>query len=478
MPTARPAKADEVHPDVMASVDTGDASADAPDVQPALAKPPSLFRYLSDSISKSVNRPAHLKAKLRENLEHSTMFRKCSSEQLDRLAEKFEPLEFQRGDVLQLQGALQERALIVVEGSVVRQRVVDDQLKVVGSLGAQDSSASVGMLHLLRKERSFATLKAHSAGAAFQIRSEVLAQAVRDDPELALAIIASLTHEVRMQSARNAVHTPLFMQKGKQLAAEPLPWFAVTCAAAVESFYRSAMNALINSALTGKPRAALFPNMHIQVPTRIVYINGFKSLRSVLDAKVDLETYEFPQLAGLGVAVLPGLIMTPVSSLLEASNAGHTNPEPMATRWMRGLLPRAVREVVFGIGINQLSDYMEERLPVFQDNQTMRNFAGSFCAGLVAGYLSHVPHSMSALKLLNPQKSYGQLFAQYSEAWDRRVPQNVRWRRPLVGTLACIFPKGCLVRSAQISGSFIIINSTINALKHLRVKLERADSSS
>ena len=37
----------------------------------------------------------------------------------------------------------------------------------------------------------------------------------------------------------------------------------------------------------------------------------------------------------------------------------------MATRWMRGLVPRAAREVIFGIGLNQLSDYCEERVPDF-----------------------------------------------------------------------------------------------------------------
>ena len=62
-------------------------------------------------------------------------------------------------------------------------------------------------------------------------------------------------------------------------------------------------------------------------------------------------------------ACIPGLLMTPVSSMLEACNAGHANPEPLALRWMRGIQPRALREVIFGIGINQLSDWCEERVP-------------------------------------------------------------------------------------------------------------------
>jgi hypothetical protein len=50
-----------------------------------------------------------------------------------------------------------------------------------------------------------------------------------------------------------------------------------------------------------------------------------------------------------------GIIMTPLSSMLEASNAGHMNPEPITTRWMRGITWRMTREVIFGIGLNQMS---------------------------------------------------------------------------------------------------------------------------
>ena len=62
-------------------------------------------------------------------------------------------------------------------------------------------------------------------------------------------------------------------------------------------------------------------------------------------------------------ALLPGVLMTPVSSVLEASNAGHSNPEPLYRRATRGMAPRGVREVIFGVGLNQLSDFCEERVP-------------------------------------------------------------------------------------------------------------------
>lgn len=58
---------------------------------------------------------------------------------------------------------------------------------------------------------------------------------------------------------------------------------------------------------------------------------------------------------------MPGVLMSPLSGLLEASNAGHSNPAPMSTRWLYGAMPRMMREIIFGIGINQLSEWCEER---------------------------------------------------------------------------------------------------------------------
>ena len=47
--------------------------------------------------------------------------------------------------------------------------------------------------------------------------------------------------------------------------------------------------------------------------------------------------------------------------IIEATNA-NLDPEPVHVKWRRGYLPRAVREVIFGVGsVNQMSDYFEER---------------------------------------------------------------------------------------------------------------------
>jgi len=351
----------------------------------------SMVRWLSDSISGITTR----RGKLLENLASSTMFRNLTDSQREKLADLFTEFEFQKGDVLQLQGERQEQALVVIEGTFIRQRIIDDQLHLVGSLGYAGSSSTIGMLHLLNRDPTFATVKALTNGVAFRIHAQDLEGFLSENHDISIRVIAGLSHEVWRQSAPNTNQTPLFLQKGQNLPAEPLPWFAVTCAAAVESFYRSGMNALINAALSGKPRAALFPNMHVQVPVRVIYINGFKGIRHMVDSNVDLHRFDHPQAVGALLATLPGLIMSPVSSMLEASNAGHSNPEPLSIRWTRGFAPRCVREIIFGVGINQLSDYYEERFPWFHDNKFLKNLSGSFCAGLVAGYLSHVPHSLS-----------------------------------------------------------------------------------
>lgn len=54
----------------------------------------------------------------------------------------------------------------------------------------------------------------------------------------------------------------------------------------------------------------------------------------------------------------PGVLLR---ASAEACNA-EANKEPLSRRWMRGMVPRGGREMIFGIGINQLSDACEERV--------------------------------------------------------------------------------------------------------------------
>ncbi|KAI9910818.1 hypothetical protein PsorP6_010481 [Peronosclerospora sorghi] len=156
--------------------------------------------------------------------------------------------------------------------------------------------------------------------------------------------------------------------------------------------------------------------------------------------------------------------------MLEAFNAGDMNPESLSTRWIRGTAPRMLREVIFGVGLNQLSDYFEERMMV-TSSPAMNNALGSMIAGVVCGYLSHVPHNLSTMKLMHPQKSYVDHMNDFIRRAEVRVPKKVSpLQRYLAATaMALLFPKGLTVRTSQIVGSFIILNGTINLLKEVDI---------
>jgi hypothetical protein len=89
-------------------------------------------------------------------------------------------------------------------------------------------------------------------------------------------------------------------------------------------------------------------------------------------------------------------------------------------------------------------------------------------AGVLSGYLSHVPHNLSTLKLLRPSESYGILFKSLLDGNKPRVEkllgaQSSETAKNLLTALLTVFaPKGVTIRTGQIVGSFIIVNGTIN----------------
>eukprot|EP01064_Diplonema_japonicum_P025660 TRINITY_DN37076_c0_g1_i1.p1 TRINITY_DN37076_c0_g1~~TRINITY_DN37076_c0_g1_i1.p1 ORF type:complete len:313 (+),score=81.17 TRINITY_DN37076_c0_g1_i1:88-939(+) len=251
------------------------------------------------------------------------------------------------------------------------------------------------------------------------------------------------------------------------------PVFATSVAATVESFYRSALNAFINRALLGQKLQRLFPDMHVQAPTRVLYINGIKQSRSWLANNVNPEEYgSAASLVRAGVWVGPGLLMTPISSLLEAANAGNKNPEPLLTkRWLRGVTARCVREIIFACGVNQLSEYVEDSIPMETiSNGLYRNSVGSLIAGVASGYFSHVPHNMSALKLHYPQKTYGELFAEYAQKSEARLPASMApATKQSVAKVFCVLcPQALVARTTQIVGTFMLLNGFIYLLKDVK----------
>mmetsp|Transcript_22637 Transcript_22637/g.63604 ORF Transcript_22637/g.63604 Transcript_22637/m.63604 type:complete len:463 (-) Transcript_22637:48-1436(-) len=380
---------------------------------------------------------------------------------------------FGEGNYLLRQGEESDRAYFVMNGEVRRLRTTigSDQEHVVDR---KSIGMAVNSLHHLGRDKVYASAVCTSPRCeAFCLLGGELEELLRKEPDLAREVIQSLQIEVRRQNkSLRAYKTPMLETKQRFVNVP-----ACMIAAGTESYYRSALNAYLNYSLTGE-RGRLFPNMGVQVPTRIMYVLGFKSLRSMADIYVDARQYQNPTSVRLASVLAPGIIMCPVSSILEATNAGNLNPESMATRWMRGYLPRMMREVIFGVGLNQLSDVLEERLMgMHVVNKYVSNILGSLGAGIVAGYLSHVPHNLSTLKLVEPKTPYSSLFQKFVA---KSVPDSARARinaivpafaAPLVtNSFAILFPRGCTIRTMQIVGTFIILNSTINFFDHYESK--------
>ncbi|TMW63889.1 hypothetical protein Poli38472_014799 [Pythium oligandrum] len=388
------------------------------------------------------------------------IFALCSEPTLRKICAKASRVTFPKGRVIYHQGEPQTELLVVTDGRVESTKLINGQ---VHQIAVVTPGHAVGANHALLRDPAAVSCRCVTPVSAFAIHSDALDELL-EDKTTSREVIHSLSKEIRRQAA--LLQTPLLEQHAK-----PTPYFATSVAAALESFYRSAMNSLLNARLTGQTPSTLFPNMGMQIPTRVVYINGFKGIRHLMEKHVDADSYDNPQLVRLAEAITPGIIMTPISGILEGFNAGHMNPEPMTTRWMRGFMPRALREVIFGIGLNQLSDYFEERIPI-TTSPALSNAIGSMVAGCVAGYLSHVPHNLSTMKLMNPQKPYTAHMQDFIRHSESRVPNTIapRSRFLAAAALAILFPRGLTIRTTQIVGSFIILNGTINSLKEVNAE--------
>ena len=350
---------------------------------------------------------------------------------------------------------------------------------------------SFGTLHVFGELPAVATTTAITSGVCWRLSSKALQNAVTarnvNDNELALDIASGLAAEVFRLS--NSYSTPLFEQPAQKVNVA-----AVSVAAAVESYYRSALNSFLNAAIqstmakdaagkaaasavksSGMSLAQMFPEMHVQIPTRVMYINGFKLSRQWLAGLVEEPVAaatargdeQSRSLIMLIPALLPGVLMTPISSILEACNAGHSNPEPLYRRWIRGVVPRCGREIIFGLGLNNLTDWAEERIPRdVCETKVMRNALGSMTAGVISGYFSHVPHNLSTMKLLQPDVSYSVHVQSLVNAAKQRVPSTMPGpaREVAATALALLLPKGLAIRTTQVVGSFVLLNGISHLL--------------
>ena len=134
---------------------------------------------------------------------------------------------------------------------------------MVHQFGPYSTARTMGSLHFMRNEPAYATIQCVSPECtAFSIAANDFKRLMQNSQsDVAEGVVYSLQKHVRSMG-KIAQRTPLLRQSQKSVQA---PIFATSVAAAVESFYRSGMNAYINAHLTGKPVAALFPHMHVQV---------------------------------------------------------------------------------------------------------------------------------------------------------------------------------------------------------------------
>jgi len=408
------------------------------------------------------------------------MFQKVPQNMLKEITDKMTLRVAKQNEVLAKQGDACDRFFLLQEGDLHRQYYDSDLGRAHDVIFAIKGKSINSMRVIGGGELPNTVTCATDSCRIFEMRRHNFLSLLRQQPDIAIGVAEGLSDEIRNGSRKYV--TPFFLSKQSTDISYP----AVAIAAGIESYYRSALNAMLNARLTGV-KAELFPNMHIQVPVRVSYIMGFKGMRAMIEEHVDPDKFARfgPSTVGLAMALTPGIVMTPISSVLEATNAGHMNSESMATRWMRGVMPRGAREIIFGLGLNQMSDYFEERFASWLgfEHKLVCNMAGSLTAGVVSGYLSHVPHNMSTYKLLEPHRSYGDLYMNrfvkssvppILEAWVGSW--NSASQKAIVRTLAAtLFPRGLAIRTTQIVGSFIILNGTINFLSmQENEKIERA----
>jgi hypothetical protein len=236
----------------------------------------------------------------------------------------------------------------------------------------------------------------------------------------------------------------------------------VTIASSIEAFYRSSLNTILNYSINGSYSGKLFPNMHIQVPTRILYINGLKQSNIYFN---NIDNKYNNNMTNILKVVGPGVLMSPISSILEACNVEEINKKPLYKRWTDGYLFRCKREIIFAYGLNNLSNNCKNYIPT--NNNMYSTVGGSLIAGSIAGYLSHIPHILSTLKLMQPHKSYSELFSSMHTLSYNKIPEPIpiKYHSKIIPVITLFFPKGVMIRTVQITGSFIVLNGIIELSK-------------
>lgn len=388
-------------------------------------------------------------------LKKSTLFKLVTDDHLEPLAKKMVVKVFPAGDDIHPQGVPHKNVFFVLDGQVVR--LVQDKAGVTHQMEPPSKEDMVfGSLHVISEKISLAKFHCLTEVHALVLHGDDIQDSFAN-AEFSRQVAQSLCMDILLTAGK--FRTPMLDQQSRKIN-----FLATTVAASLESFYRSALNSVLNRRLT-KVAGPLFPDMHVQIVSRVLYINGLKGIRQFFST-YDVTMHPYPEFSRLLIAMAPGLIMCPVSSMLEATNA-HLNKESLATKWRRGYWPRCVREIIFAMGLNQMSDYWTERIPDTMVKSTpVKAAAGSLIAGVISGYFSHVPHNLATMKLMDPTKSYGTLFGEFAKRSEARVPSFVPpfARSATASLLSVLAPVGVHIRTTQIVGSFVLLNGLIASL--------------
>eukprot|EP01065_Artemidia_motanka_P052543 TRINITY_DN9517_c0_g1_i3.p1 TRINITY_DN9517_c0_g1~~TRINITY_DN9517_c0_g1_i3.p1 ORF type:complete len:439 (+),score=76.74 TRINITY_DN9517_c0_g1_i3:97-1413(+) len=355
-----------------------------------------------------------------------------------------------RGDVIVTHGEPHKWCYVIAEGEIQRTRFENGRL--VG-IDTHEFQNTLGTLGVLTEEPATATATCLTDVVVYALPSEQLRECLRSSPSLALQIADSLCARIK---AKTKATTPLLAPRRDSFS-----FVAAATAASVDAACRSSMSAYISFAMTGR-RASVLPALYWQVPGRVAYVAAIKGLRSHFDSLAPPNESLWNRFM---LACAPGLIVTPLSGAIEAANAGSFNPEPMLTRSVRGTVPRAGREVIFAVGLNQASDYFEERLPL--GNKVAEASVAGAAAGFLAAWTSSLLHSLAVRKLLHPRVPYSALWARQRHQAEESLPKELhpQLRSRLGFCAAAVFPQGLLVRCAQTALSFAMINGGIVAVK-------------
>jgi len=219
-----------------------------------------LFRTPTESSRNS--KPTKLTKKDAESCEQlladAEMFKILSPDQRKILAKQMKARTLERNETLLHQGDKTDRFFLVESGDTRRIRVDPEDGKS-RTVEFAIKAKSINSMRVLSGEDVFATVKCVSDQCkVYQMMRSDLLNTLQKKPDITMNIAEGLCEQLRIGSKKFA--TPLLEQQQQDVNVP-----AVAIAAGIESYYRSALNAMLNTRLTGV-KAELFPNMHIQVP--------------------------------------------------------------------------------------------------------------------------------------------------------------------------------------------------------------------